>query len=302
MRVPGTLLLVLLTASARADDPATPAPDSIAAARKDLAAIKSPGAQQEGAVLPSLDIKDLGAVPTTQRPEMPSLPDAGKDPSLDPAKRKAGTGNWLVDAMDKNTSTQGSRTKEKDDVLRGDPDLIRADEKGVHMERDPFAVDDTRERERPREAVAAAPNPLDAFMGAWISARDHDLLLTPAKGEGLSSEGGKTRSDLLPGIEVGTPEASGDFTLAPVDAAAFGDSRAPANPYLALADLPSVSPLRAFAGPEAQALPPAELQDIQRGLSAPGLEPLPNDAPRSFIPDFAQPDEDDKYFKQLKKF
>jgi hypothetical protein len=303
MRVVGTLLMVLLAATARADEPAIPAADSIAAAKKDLAQIKSPVSQQVEGTIPSLDMKDLGQVPATQRPEFSPALNADKDPSLDPAKKKAGTGNWLVDAMDKNTSTQASRSKEKDDVLKGDPDLIRADEKGLRLEKDPFAADEARETEKPKEAAGAVYNPLDSFMSGWISARDHDLLLTPPKGDGLAAaDGGRTRSDLLPGLEVGSPGPSTDFTLAPIDSAAFGDSRAASNPYVALMDLPSISSLRAFVAPDAPQFAPAEIQDLPRGLSPSGLDVRPIDTPRTFVPDFALPDDDDKYFKQLKKF
>lgn len=112
----------------------------------------------------------------------------------------------------------------------------------------------------------------------------------------------KTRADLLPGLEVGPAQPQADFSLAPIDAAAFGDPRASANPYVALMDLPSVSPLRAFAAPEASVLAPPEVQDLPRGMFSSGIDPRPADASRSFVPDFAQPDDDDKYFKQLKKF
>ena len=152
MRVPGTLLLVLLAAAARADDAPAPAADSDRlCAKKDIAEIKSSLAQPEAAgALPTLDMKDLGPVPGAARPDAAPLLSPEKDPSLDPAKKKAGTGNWLVDAMDKNTSSQASRSKEKDDVLKGDPDLIRADEKGVRLEKDPLAIDDARDRDPPK--------------------------------------------------------------------------------------------------------------------------------------------------------
>jgi hypothetical protein len=303
MRAAGTLLLVLLAATARAEEPANPPPDSIAAAKRDLAAIKSPVGRQDAGTLPSMDMKDLGPVPGAVQLEPLSVLNPEKDPSLDPSKKKSGTGNWLVDAMDKNTSTQASRSKEKDDVLKGDPDLIRADEKGVRLERDPLALDEAREKERPREAPGAVYNPLDSFMSGWISPRDHDLLLTPSKGEGLAgAEGGKTRADLLPGLEVGAPEPSADFTLAPIDSSSFGDSKTVANPYVAVMDLLPTSASRLLLNPEVPGLAPAEFEDLPRALSSPGLDSRPADAPRSFIPDFAQPDGDDKYFKQLKKF
>ena len=54
--------------------------------------------------------------------------------------------------------------------------------------------------------------------------------------------------------------------------------------------------------PDVSGFAPVELQDVPRGMSSSGVDSRPIDTPRSFIPDFAQPDDDDKYFKQLKKF
>jgi hypothetical protein len=297
MRVPGTLLVVLLAATARADDAPAPAADSIASAKKDIAEIKSSLAQPEAAgALPTLDMKDLGPVPGAARPDAAPLLSPEKDPSLDPAKKKAGTGNWLVDAMDKNTSSQASRSKEKDDVLKGDPDLIRADEKGVRLEKDPLAIDDARDREPPKEKEAVY-NPMDSFMSGWVSARDHDLLLPSSKGDGIAGADADKR-DLLPGLEVGPSQPSADFTLPQVDA---GDPRAAANPYVAIMDsLPA--PAKSFTLPEPSLFAPAELQDAPHGVATSGVDAGPVDAPRSFIPDFAQPSDDDKYFKELKKF
>jgi hypothetical protein len=300
MRASGALLLALLAATARADDSA-PSGDSIATAKKDIAAIKSPLSQPDSAgALPTMDMKDFGPTPGAPRPEMSPLLNPEKDPSLDPSKKKTGTGNWLVDAMDKNTSTQASRSKEKDDVLKGDPDLIRADEKGVRLEKDPLSLDDTRERERPKEAEAVY-NPLDSFMSGWISTRDHDLLLPSSKGEGIAgADSGKGRADLLPGLEVG-PQPAADFTLPQPESPAFGDSRVAANPYIAVMDI-LPAPLKSFSVPDTVGFAPVDLQDMPRGMSTSGVDPRPIDTSRSFIPDFAQPDDDDKYFKQLKKF
>ena len=304
MRLSGTLLMVVLAATARADDPAAAPADSIAAAKKDLAAIKSPLSQPDSAAaLPSMDIKDLGPVPGSARPEATMLIDPEKDPSLDPAKRKTGTGNWLVDAMDKNTSTKASSSKEKDDILKGDPDLIRADEKGVRLEKDPLALDDTRDKEqRAKEPAEAVYNPLDAFMSGWVSARDRELLLTTSKGDGLTgADLGKAHADALPGTEAGQPSAGGDFAIQQVDPSTFDDAKG-ANPYVGALDVPLDLPMRSLAAPDASVFAPTELEDAARGMSTSGVDARPIDTSHSFIPDFAQPDDDDKYFKQMKKF
>ena len=302
MRLPGTLLLLVLAAGARAQDAAPPAGDSISAAKKDLATIKSPLNQPDAAsALPTMDMKDLGPMPGAARPDI-SLLNPERDPTLDPAKKKTGTGNWLVDAMDKNTSSQASRSKEKDEILKGDPDLIRADEKGIRLEKDPLAIEDAREKERPKEPAEAVYNPLDAFMNGWVSARDHDLLLTSSKGDGLTgADLGKVHADLLPGLDTGGSGPGSEPLLQPVDTASFADVKG-ANPYLAVMDLSAPQPLKGFVGPDLVGFAPVEPMDIPRGMSTSGVDARPIDTPRSFIPDFAQPADDDKYFKQLKKF
>jgi hypothetical protein len=302
MRASGAIILVLLASAARADPPA-PAPDSIAAAKKDFATIKSRVAPDDSSGLPAMDLKDFGPVPGAARMEAPSLGDAARDPSLNPAKRKTGTGNWLVDAMDLNTSTKASKAKDKDDVLKGDPDLIRADEKGVRLEKDPLAIDDGRERDQPVEHVEKVYNPLDAFMSGWVSARDRELLLTPSNDGPAGGASARSRVDQLPGLELAASAPAGDFAVSPVDPAAFDDTKASANPYLAVFDaLPSPSSTRTAPLAGASDFEPAGLQEFARGPVFPGPEAGAPEPSRSVIPDFAQPTDDDRYFKQLKKF
>src|ERR1700679_1944171 len=102
MRAALALLFAFTAALARAGAPPAPAADSIADARKDLASIKAPQGQGDTAVaVPLMDMKDLGPGPGGPRLEVPTLESQEKDASLDPTKKKVGTGNWLVDAMEK---------------------------------------------------------------------------------------------------------------------------------------------------------------------------------------------------------
>jgi hypothetical protein len=299
MRLPAILLLAMAAAAARADDAPPPA-DSIAAAKKDFAAIKAPVTQADGTALPTVDMKDLGPMPAA-RPDLAPLVSPDRDPSLDPSKKRTGTGNWLVDAMDKNTSSQASRTKEKDDILKGDPDLIRADEKGVRLEKDPLALDDTREKESAKEPLESVYNPLDAFMGGWVSARDRDLLLTTAKGDaGSGADLGKAHADALPGLDAGQQGPS-DLLVQQVDPSSFAEAKG-SNPYVEALDIPVDLPMKTFVSPDFTGFSPTELQEAPRGMSTSGVDARPVDTSRSFIPDFALPDDDDKYFKQMKKF
>jgi hypothetical protein len=289
MRLSVTLLLVAAAAAARGAD--APAADSIAQARKDIATIKAPAPQQDpAAVQPPPDTRDLGPVQEAPRQDTRSLLDP--DLSLDPAKKKQGTGNWLVDAMDKN-SDHSQSPKGRDDLLRdGESPDSRIE----------AALQDGREKPASKEATGPAYNPLDAFMGGWISARDHELLLPAGKGDGLAAgDPGKGRADMLPGLDLAQAQAA-EIALPAPDAAGPVDGKA-SNPYLSVMDsLAPASTLKIFVAPDVSGFVPAAPVGGQRGAAPAGVELGPLDIGHSFLPDFAQPSDDDTYFKQMKRF
>jgi len=179
MRGSGVVLFLASAALLAAADP-TPA-DPEAAAKKDLAAIRSTVAPSDpAAALPSLNLQEVGPLPAAEHPA-PSLLLAPEG-ELGPdglKKKKEGTGNWLVDAMERDQKADKAAApgRDRDDLLKSDGDLVRGDEKGVtrpEKEGQPF----DQSREKAEAAVAAAPvyNPLESFMSSWISAKDHDLL------------------------------------------------------------------------------------------------------------------------------
>jgi hypothetical protein len=305
MRVSGTLLLAVLTAAVCAGDPPAPASDSIADAKKDLSEIKSQAVQGDtGASLPVLDLKDVTPGPGSVQMERVLTVPADKENTLDPSKKKSGTGNWLVDAMDKKTDrSEASRAKEKDDILKGDPDLLPGAEKsGLPGERDLEPLDDKGEKAAAKEPAEAVYNPLDSFMSGWISARDHDLLLG-SKRDALTGAGAEgARADLLPGLEAVQPAPGADGPLSQVDTAAFSEARQAANPYLDLVDLTPPAQAKSFSSPEFPDLFQGGLPEISSGASTISPDSKPADVSRSFVPDFAQPLDDDKYFKQMKRF
>ncbi len=305
MRVSGALFLaVLAAAAARAADPPPQGGDSIATAKKDLAAIKAPPGQDPGAALPTLDMKDIGAVPGAALPAMPGTTAEEKEAALDPSKKKQGTGNWLVDAMEKKPEgSRSSRGREKDDNPRGEADLLKQEDKpGAAAEKDAQAPDDARERSGAKEEASAAYNPLDSFMSGWISAKDRDLLLAGAKGEGpAGGDSGRAHTELLPGMDTGVAGSIVDSLAGPADLSSYADSRSAPNPYLSPADLAPAPAARWFLAPEGQG-PASGASDFSRGMSSSGVDPRPLDGSRTFIPDFAQPLDDDKYFKQMKRF
>jgi hypothetical protein len=302
MRALGAILFVSAAAAACAGDPPAPPADSISAAKKDFSAIKASGLPTDAApMVPSLEMKEIGPIPGGGIQPTP-LP--VNDPlTLDPAKKRTGTGNWLLDAMDANSeASRGSPTG--DDLARGGADLIRNDERlGGHIDRSVPSSRDSREKAEAKEIESRAFNPLDSFMAGWISSRDHDLLLSSAKPESLApGEVPKARFDVLPGLEVAPPAGGMDGSLPSPEAASWADAKATVNPYLAIEESAVPAPMKVFMAPEFPSFAPDTDPYVVRGPSLSGVDPGSVDSPRSFIPDFAQPAEDDKYFKQLKRF
>jgi hypothetical protein len=308
MRAPRPALFLFLAACARAADPAPAPADSIAAAKADLAAIRAPQAQNEATpVMPSLDMKDISVGPSVQSPDLGAIL-ANPDGELGPdglKKKKEGTGNWLVDAMDKEAldkkgdHSAAARGKEKDDILKGDPDQTRD---GSRLGKDGLPAEDTRAKSASAEAAPPAYNPLDSFMSSWVSAKDHDLLLPASKGDGLAGEVAKSRSDPLQSLELGPASAPSDAAVPGLDAAALADLKQAPNPYLADLDTPAAAPMRTFSAPDLPAFGPVDAIEPAPSAAVNGFESKPADTSHSFIPDFAQPPDDDKYYKQMKRF
>ncbi len=295
MRRAGIILTGLLALAARASDEHTGASDSISDAKKDLAALKAQTPGDPAASLPSIQMKDVGSVPNAPEVRLPALSEQEKADALDPSKKKRGTGNWLVDAMEKKADgAKDARGRDKGDPLRPEADPLKPEEgEGVLPET-------PREKS---EVKASVYNPLDTFMGGWISAKDRDLLLPASRPEGLAGpEQSRGHGDPLPGLDLGASSSAVESLVGPADLSGFADgARGAPNPYLAVLDLAQAPQLRSL--PPMEALSPAgEANDFSRGLSSPSLSSRQSESGRSFIPDFAQPPEDDKYFKQMKKF
>jgi hypothetical protein len=304
MRLLGPAILLLAAVAARAADP-TPAPvDSIAAAKSDLASIRSPLAQPElNQALPSLDMKDVGTVPGSAMPDLSLLNPDDEKGANGLKKKKEGTGNWLVDAMDK-TDPKASQRKDKDDLLKTDSDALRGDEHAsTHTEAEFVAIDQSREKAHEAEpAKKAAYNPLDSFMSGWISAKDQDVLLPVSKGEITASDGAKAHADPLQNLELGPSGPASEPLIPGLDAVSAPESKGLPNPYLAELDAVSVNQVKAFTAPELPAFGPSEISDPIRASPVQGFDTRPTDTSKGVVPDFAQPTDDDKYFKQMKRF
>jgi len=336
------LFLVLVTAVVAAEPDATPAPqgaarqagagaDSFAGSRKDFGTIRAPSANLDVTVpLPSIQVPALGNEPAAGAPVRPpesALRPAPGTPGSAERARKPGSdvrpgSNWLVDAMQPNASESKDKAQAADESvdLTKDRDLTahpgdRADLEGV-------AEKNGKDRTTHEGPGATGPNhpaminPLDPFMDSWVDPRDRALLLggsskdgSPSAAEALSgllNSAGSSRSaePAMASLQsewadaVGALGGSRSATLAPGSSAADSGT----NPYLAsvLADLSAPagrSEPAAFGLEAGAASKPAWGSPVESG----GLAPTPA-ATQQPIPDFARPPDDDKYFKQLKRF
>jgi len=286
-----------------AGEPPEPAPDSIASAKKDLAAVKALSSPADTSVanLPSVDMKAVSPGPGGDRIDLPAPLPSGDEAAADPSKKaeKGTTGNWLVDAMERKPDRARSASG-RDSLSKDDKDLSPKgyDRASARADLESKGEAEAPERDGPRQGAGAAINPLESFMSGWISPRDRELLL-PATGERTGSPDSAVARAQGPqdGALLGDFSAEGLLSLGELGASLEGKSEP--NPYLSAVDLEPAPAPRMFAGPAAPD------PGAPGGHAAPawfGSEVGPLEAPRTFVPDFAHPSDDDKYFKQMKKF
>ena len=139
-------------------------------------------------------------------------------------------------------------------------------------------------------------------MNSWVSAKDHDLLLPSSKPDTLSGDAARGRADPASSLELGPAGPQSDALLPAGDASALAELKQEPNPYLADLEAPPAAQARAFSPSEPPAFAPADTIEPIRPADVSGFETKGSDTAHSFIPDFAQPSDDDKYFRQLKRF
>jgi hypothetical protein len=158
-----------------------------------------------------------------------------------------------------------------------------------------------KEAAEPAEPAGRAYNPLDSFMGSWISARDHDLLVPASKGETPGATEPAPHSDVPGGPDLVPSGSLVDMLLPAPDAASWTDSKPDANPFVAPSDSEPAPAVRFFSGADSGGPSPFGLSDPVPVAGSPGPATQAGDS-RTFQPDFAQPSDDDKYFRQMKRF
>ena len=278
---------------------------SIDAAKREYDAIKAsrdPSQPQRGA-LPKLTMPELH----TGAPEAkPWSPAKTEKPETD-ARR---SGNWLVEAMEKDARQRkergrGEPTRSKDDRSprsERDEDLPDA-ANGVAPSRSREGDEDEVERSGfETKDATAVPNPLSRFLGEWMTPRDY-ALLKPGLEESLGARmPGERATD---GVDFATPSSvagiNGLFGAAAANVPGSAPQTARENPYLQAMETPASFP----------AMPPPPVPHVTStapitAAPAPIIAAPPNLPPsvstKSKIPEFAKPAQDEKYFKPLKRF
>jgi hypothetical protein len=150
----------------------------------------------------------------------------------------------------------------------------------------------------PEIAPVAAPNPLAGFMSYWISSQDRSLLL-PA---GPTLPGTADRSGGIVDDLQARSLANG-ATLSPNGSTVSAATFLPAtNPYLSISGIgESAAGLGAVARAKIESFEamPKTMESIGRIGPAPQLA-VPAETPATR--NLAKPSDDEKYFKQLKRF
>jgi hypothetical protein len=283
---------------------APPAEDALAAARRELQAMKAAnaaGTEANSARTPQVTLPDFHP-PTDPAPLMTK---EQLDEKKAEEKRKA---NWLVDAMTnpKNEAAKegrgipGETGRDKDqNLLLGrdhhDTDVWAEAQKRALSRKDEDTKTSEPENRPPPDTVF---NPLSKFMTEWM---------TPGSLQILGS-----KSDKPSGFAPGPSDGGGAAAVIPetggLDALAgmMGNSVTPTksannsgsgNPFLAgLTATPEWLP--SVLSTPTLSLPPAQSMAPQFTPSPP-----PASAPeKPVVPDFVKPAVDDKYFKPLKRF
>jgi hypothetical protein len=305
--IAGSLFFAAIAAGAGAAEQSTAAStaarsgDALKSAQRDFELLKAARdpAMQGKDTLPKISAPDFTS-PIESRPRLPQKSE--KEALLEKQKKSA---NWLLDAMEKQADSGKSRgsgtdslslAAERDrerDGLTAEPqgEALKGEAKADRAaDRDDAARD---EKERPRTEPAF--NPLARFMSEWMTPQDFALLkpVVDAPRGGESASAGPVAA---PGASSEfTRPTAGDTTLGLIGSnKSFTPATPQENPYLQALNLPA---------PTATMTPPVSMPPSMPTASQPALAPLPSPiTPKSKVPDFVKPAQDEKHFKQLKRF
>jgi hypothetical protein len=281
--------------AAQAGQTSTVNAEGIAGAKKDFEAFK---ANRDATSQPK------GELPRFTTPEL-TLPTAPSTSGATKAKlptKEAKSSNWLVDAMEKQSTTRDAKTSDprlRDRRAKGqgsDEELVFDKQGGAVRDAEAPTTKAREEREEPRTSGSPAViNPLTRYLDDWMTPQDYALLRP-----NLASPSGNLPNVTSPGMAPGAFDSM-SITRAPADLI-LGPSHAPSLPAA-----PRENPFLQSLKPDvAPMLPPSVSKSMPPPVvaspsPAPTSGPAPI-APAAQKPDFAKPPADDKYFKQLKRF
>lgn len=272
------------------------ATEALLQAQRELALIK---AARDGVTAPS-----KSGAPQLQVPDFspPASVSAGVRPR--PPATESKSSNWLVDAMKKEPVVRESRRggSEEREKEWGDAAPLREREKeAASSSRSGRDLVDAKER---TTTAARATNPLDRYLGNWMSPQDY-ALLKPVATESTGQFGDWKRDgglDVPSGISGTAPgDAPALNGLLPADrpdVAGVNAASRKENPFLQALNAP---PVPATLPPPVAKAAPASGAPVPAPFLAP-VSTAPVAAEAGAIPAFARPSESDKYFKQLRRF
>jgi hypothetical protein len=291
-------------ASSRSDNP-------IAAAKKDYEAIKGSSVEgkQEKPLLPSPGVPVLDA--TTEL--TPTLSPLARQRQTDLKASEKRSKNWLLEAMAEQKSSDSknrastSREAKADETELTDHASTNAVQNELSpaaqllREAQPHQTASAKSELRDKPERVETPNPLASFMAAWMSPGDF-ALLKPVTGSsaagdvrsvdpklmrkefgGLTSDGAANVSDLQPMTRLPNSRAQADNPYLMDQGPAALAERAPGAALLSL-------PLQTSDSNNHSLPHPITIEQPSR-VTAPAN-----------AQDFAKPDPDVKYFRQLKRF
>lgn len=298
------LCLAVWAVALRAGEPPPPAPaapDGISAAKREFDTLKGPRNVPESQ---KIDLP-ISAPPTLNlgNDEMAQLLNAQAEQKKQGANKKnkgqRGT-NWLVDAMTQKSDTKSTGSTDRGGKHEAESGLDPSDDGLATTSLLDAAETPARETSRPEpRRPEQHDNPLTSYMSGWMTPKDYELLRVKPAADGLPSTGGSAGDPVLSVENLARASSTGPAYQAP--AAPAPDLAS--NPYLnapgenpaglaaAARDFANVPPpVAPTAAPPAPAMAPA-----------PEMTPPPprNDPP---INDVLKPNNDTKYFRQLKRF
>ena len=277
-------------------------------ARRDYEALKAAAARSpEQQAAPKTELPLLEAAPPSAVDLLPKPAKKRTDAPRADRRQREKSSNWLLEAMRDETETHAtSAEKTLEQTLKPETHIEKGDlvETALALEKQQAAQrksSDEQQQRVERHRDARGLNPLDSFMASWMSSKDLELL-------GRAPTGGSPAISGIDAIQswsqgpagsVAT-SASSIVSLAVADSSPARTSFAsePSNPYLE--NLSSFAPAESVTPAGASTFAPA-----LSAFSAPArqeIQPASDQERRDPPSERFRPQDDSKYFKQLKRF